>query len=56
MQAWGYELIDCQVYTGYMADFGAGYIARQDFEVLLDMFCRETVEPDWSADPMKGCC
>lgn len=48
IQHWGYELIDCQVYTKYLSDFGAICIPRENFESLLKNLCRQSVEADWS--------
>jgi leucyl/phenylalanyl-tRNA---protein transferase len=37
--AWGYELIDCQVYTDHLARFGAVEIPRANFKTLLEHLC-----------------
>ena len=39
LQSWGYELIDCQVYTDHLQSLGAIEIPRQQFRVLLDNLC-----------------
>lgn len=36
---WGYELIDCQVYTRHLSSLGAMEIPRRDFRALLDRLC-----------------
>jgi leucyl/phenylalanyl-tRNA--protein transferase len=39
LRAWGYRLIDCQVYTEHLASLGAVEIPRSDFVRLLDYHC-----------------
>jgi len=39
LKAWGYRLIDCQVYTGHLASLGAEEIPRVAFVQLLDDYC-----------------
>ncbi len=36
LQTWGYQLIDCQVYTRYLTSMGAEEISRQYFNSLLE--------------------
>ncbi|MEZ5672767.1 MAG: hypothetical protein R3E08_10465 [Thiotrichaceae bacterium] len=36
---WGYELIDCQVYTDHLACFSAVEIPRANFKALLERLC-----------------
>ncbi|ALG67841.1 leucyl/phenylalanyl-tRNA--protein transferase [Beggiatoa leptomitoformis] len=36
LQRWGYELIDCQVYTNHLDSLGAREIPRKQFCMLLD--------------------
>lgn len=36
LQAWGFVLIDCQVYTGHLASLGAAPIPRTRFSALLE--------------------
>ena len=36
LQAWGFVLIDCQVYTGHLASLGAVPIPRTRFSALLE--------------------
>ncbi len=36
---WGYELIDCQVYTSHLESLGARMIPREDFQALLAVLC-----------------
>lgn len=37
--AWGYELIDCQVYSEHLKSLGADEIPRSEFSQLLSEFC-----------------
>ncbi len=37
--AWGYELIDCQVYSEHLISLGAEEIPRSEFSELLAEFC-----------------
>ncbi|WP_353571202.1 leucyl/phenylalanyl-tRNA--protein transferase [Candidatus Albibeggiatoa sp. nov. BB20] len=39
LQRWGYELVDCQVYTNHLDSLGAVEIAREDYTKLLDHLC-----------------
>jgi len=39
LEAWEYQLIDCQVYTDHLASLGAEEIPRDEFIALLDVFC-----------------
>lgn len=39
LQRWGYELIDCQVYTPHLASLGAMEVLREDYTKLLDHLC-----------------
>ena len=41
LQQWGYQLIDCQVYTDHLASLGAQEIPRAAFVELLDRFCEQ---------------
>jgi len=40
LQAWGYELIDCQMQTAHLQRFGAIDIPRRDFLKLLNHLCK----------------
>ncbi len=40
LQRWGYELIDCQVYTGHLASLGARPMPRKEFCTLLEQHAR----------------
>ena len=42
LQAWGYELIDCQVESQHLQSFGAVTISRPKFRSLLDTLCEQT--------------
>jgi len=50
--AWGYMLIDCQVYTEHLASLGAAEIPRADFVRLLDSYCVEPVAESRGVRPM----
>ncbi len=39
LQAWGYELIDCQIDSQHLRSLGAITIPRSKFRALLDRFC-----------------
>lgn len=39
LQAWGYEMIDCQVYTEHLESLGAQPIPRKNFIHLLKLWC-----------------
>lgn len=39
LQLWGYELIDCQVYTEHLESLGAVMIPRTEFQSLLRRWC-----------------
>ena len=41
LQIWGYELIDCQVYTRHLESLGAVEIPRIEFGNLLDCLCTQ---------------
>jgi leucyl/phenylalanyl-tRNA--protein transferase len=42
---WGYELIDCQVYSEHLKSLGAEEIPRPEFCKLLDKFCSTKPDP-----------
>lgn len=42
---WGYELIDCQVYTAHLESLGAVEIPRAEFRRLLDILCEQPGRP-----------
>ncbi|WP_317623095.1 leucyl/phenylalanyl-tRNA--protein transferase [Thiohalomonas denitrificans] len=51
LQAWGFELIDCQVASEHLASFGAMDIPRREFMSLLDDHCeRPGVPSPWHFD------
>lgn len=35
LKEWGYQLIDCQIHTDYLASFGASEVSRKTFELAL---------------------
>lgn len=44
LKQWGYQLIDCQVYSSHLVSLGAEEIDRQQFNMLLDQFCPAAVK------------
>ena len=42
---WGYKVVDCQVSTGHLMNFGAEEIARSEFATLLEHYCDELPDP-----------
>jgi len=50
--AWGFALIDCQVYTEHLASLGAREIPREQFLELLDQHCEpfEAHQGAWQFD------
>ena len=50
LNAWGYRLIDCQVHTRHLKNFGAQEIGRGYFTQLLDRYCDAPALPSaWKA-------
>jgi leucyl/phenylalanyl-tRNA---protein transferase len=47
LKDWGYQVVDCQISTGHLINFGAEKIARSEFSELLEQYC--DVSPDPSA-------
>jgi leucyl/phenylalanyl-tRNA---protein transferase len=45
LKRWGYKLIDCQVSTQHLINFGAEEITRSEFANLLNQYCDESPEP-----------
>jgi leucyl/phenylalanyl-tRNA---protein transferase len=45
LKHWGYKLVDCQVSTRHLINFGAEEIARIDFTNLLNQYCDVAPEP-----------
>jgi leucyl/phenylalanyl-tRNA--protein transferase len=50
LAAWGFGLIDCQVYSGHLASLGAQEIPRSDFVRHLDILCSGNQHTDWNFD------
>ena len=50
LQAWGYELVDCQVSTAHLLSLGAREISRERFADMLRVWCLEV--PD--GDPLRN--
>ena len=48
LQAWQFELIDCQIYTDYLASFGAEEMPREKFEQLLAKAVQIPHSTDWA--------
>ena len=45
LNAWSYQLIDCQVHTKHLESFGAQEIRRDYFEKLLGQYCDVPDQP-----------
>lgn len=43
LSAWGYQLIDCQVYSAHLESLGARTISRAEFMRRLHLHCDQTV-------------
>ena len=41
LEAWGYRLIDCQVYSSHLVSLGAEEIPRSELVRLLDDYCEQ---------------
>lgn len=51
LQAWGFELLDSQVYTDHLARFGAGHMPREDYLAWLPQLTRQpTRRGPWAFD------
>jgi leucyl/phenylalanyl-tRNA--protein transferase len=50
LQAWGFGLIDCQVYSSHLASLGATEIPRRRFVKYLDVLCTENGRSVWAFD------
>ncbi len=48
LQHWRYQLIDCQIYTEYLASFGAAEVSRQEFEQRLSNAVAHEGMSDWA--------
>ncbi len=52
LEVWGFDLVDCQVYTEHLARFGARHCSRDEFgERLASSLDRETRRGAWRFDP-----
>ena len=52
LQRWGFELIDCQVYTGHLARLGATLVSRTAFNAQLDTLTAAAGHTgSWVLDP-----
>jgi leucyl/phenylalanyl-tRNA--protein transferase len=50
LAAWGFGLIDCQVYSSHLASLGAEEIPRSRFVQHLDILCNANQHTDWNFD------
>lgn len=51
---WNYALVDCQIYTGHLAGFGAEEMPRSDFLTLLNRYCERPASPQaWKSQPIQ---
>ncbi len=52
LEVWGFDLVDCQVYTEHLARFGARHCSRDEFgKTLASSLDRETRRGAWRFDP-----
>lgn len=52
LEAWGFALIDCQVYSAHLASLGAEQISRREFIGYLEAWCRPgQAPPSWQPGP-----
>ena len=50
LQAWGFQLIDCQVDSAHLQSLGASQISRSEFAHYLDKYCEtDAKSADWQA-------
>ena len=50
LQNWGYQLIDCQVYSKHLSSLGAINISRDDFIKQIRQLCSIKVNHQWRCD------
>lgn len=50
LQQWGYQLIDCQVYSPHLASLGAATIPRNDFRYQLEQLCDQKLQHHWQCE------
>ena len=50
LQNWGYQLIDCQVYSQHLASLGAINISRDDFIRQIQQLCAMEVDHHWQCE------
>ncbi|WP_022962514.1 leucyl/phenylalanyl-tRNA--protein transferase [Halopseudomonas pelagia] len=54
LEAWGFELIDCQMPTDHLFSLGAHSVSREDFLAQLNTLCPEgPVSSAWGASTSK---
>ena len=52
LEKWGFQLIDCQVYTAHLESLGAGLIPRETFTSLLQQHAIDSGSHEkWTIDP-----
>jgi leucyl/phenylalanyl-tRNA--protein transferase len=52
LEQWGFELVDCQVYTSHLESLGAKMIPREEFIRLLNQYAIDQGNHElWSANP-----
>lgn len=49
LKQWGYQLIDCQVYTEHLESLGAGCISRNKFIQQLAYLCNKNTNHQWDS-------
>ena len=55
LQHWQFEMIDCQIQTAYLNQFGAELIPRSRFVQLLEQYCKQPGSNDvWKIDTDLG--
>lgn len=50
LQRWGYQLIDCQVYSEHLSSLGAGNISRNEFIKQIQQMCKHGVNNKWQCN------
>ncbi|MDF9393402.1 MULTISPECIES: leucyl/phenylalanyl-tRNA--protein transferase [Methylococcus] len=52
LSAWGYRMIDCQVYSSHLASLGASAIPRSEFQAMVSEYSEMPVDPQaWQRTP-----
>ena len=51
LSQWGFQLVDCQVYSPHLQSLGAEVISRTEFIALLDCYCPQNASgANWKAE------